>query len=601
MPGYFDDSFIQQVREAVDIVEVISGHVTLKQRRPGDWWAPCPFHGEKTASFHVLVDRGMFHCFGCGRGGNVISFLMEMEGLSFVEAIKSLAERAGLEIPQRFSNAEAGRTATDRDRIFQANLLAAGWFHERLTASRRTPEAGRALEYLQSRGLSLDLIKRFQIGWAESGWDGLVKWSQQRGVAGSTLTSAGLALRRKDESGFIDRFRARVMFPIHNLSGKPVAFGGRRIDGITPDQDLAKYVNTNDTAVFRKGDQLYGLNIARDSIRRLGYAYLVEGYTDLLALNRAGADNTVASLGTALTKNQSGLLSRFTGRVHIVYDNDQAGRDASLRAAGVLTQAGLEVRIVKLPEGQDPDSLLRSAGPGAVSETLNQHQSLVQFHLEVSGALQTITMDAKIQAARSILENIALTSDPVRRELLLGELSASLDLRREALDQVLAQLKTQPSEAVAIITDKVELKFSPECIPERDLLRALLTQPDLGPDAIAAYSVEKIRHPALREIYRCFEQAAIKGKVVEAQALSDRFDDPALRAFIADAALTGRDYTDSDAGEWLKGCLNQLKKRDLRDRCKELENLISKASKTGQPVRDYFKELVEISHQLDTL
>ena len=352
MANLYDNSFTDRVRDTVNIVEVISDYVNVKQVSGGDFLGLCPFHNEKTPSFRIHPEQGFYKCFGCGRGGNVFTFIMEMEGLSFPEALKTLAEKAGLELPEQVTDPNYQKQRNEREKLFHAMQRAANWFHSRLTGgiSKANPttfkpisENGqKALKYLLDRGIDSNIITRYQIGWAESEWDGLVKAAQKSGVQGQLLVQAGLGHQKRDGQGFVDKFRARIMFPILNLAGKPVAFGGRRVDGITQDSENAKYINSPETTVYHKSEHLYGLYNSREFIRQQDAVYVVEGYTDLLALVQAEVNNVVASLGTAFTPTQARLIRRFTKNVFIVYDSDVAGIEAAVRAANILVQSGLE-------------------------------------------------------------------------------------------------------------------------------------------------------------------------------------------------------------------------------------------------------------------
>ncbi len=596
MPGYIEDNDIEKVREAVDIAEVVRGYVNLKQKRPGDWWGTCPFHHEKTASFHVMSDRGMFHCFGCGKGGNVFSFLMEMEGISFFDAVRTLAERAGIQL-KISQHPDAGKKSDAKDGLYHVNRLAETWFHNNLVKKGRSREAARAYEYLFERGITPDIIERYKLGWAETGWDGLVKHAGRSGVKENLLVEAGLALRRKDGQGNIDRFRARIMFPIHNLSGKAVAFGGRFLDGVTPNEDPAKYINTSETAVYHKGDQLYGLFTARDTIRKTGFSYLVEGYTDLLALVQAGLLNSVASLGTALTQTQARLLKRFCSKVIVVYDSDTAGLTAARRAADMLTLAGIEVSLVILPDEEDPDSLLRTGGADLLTKTLRNDLSFVQFHLRTSLPLGTelsaISQADKITAARSLLETIRNIRDPLQRDLLLSELADMLVIRREALDKALQMLRT-PSFSQDEAIDKTRLNVPKENIAERDLLKALLGHPELIRQFIDNLQSEMFNTPPLKAIYLALEYTNLQGEQLEPVSLPDRFNDPAVRAFIAEAVVSGRSDDVDTAQNEIKGCLTRLHQRDRRSKISRIEQKIYLAQKEGLPTRNLMKELLEL-------
>jgi len=598
MAGYFDEADLERVRQAIDIAELIGGYVSLKRRGQGDFWGQCPFHSEKSASFHVRTDRGMYHCFGCGKGGNVFSFLMEVERLSFNEAVRFLAEKAGVPLPERQATPGNAAASSERDRLFIANSVAERWFHERLAKTPRSREAEKALEYLSGRGINLEIINRFKIGFSEVDWEGLVKYASRSGVGGDALAEAGLANRRKDGSGFFDRFRARVMFPIQSLSGKAIAFGGRRIEGITPEEDQAKYVNSPETAIYRKGEHLYGLYTAREEIRRAQTAYLVEGYIDLLALVQAGILNGVASLGTALTENQAKLIGRFTGRVIVVYDGDTAGINAAVRAADVLTVAGIEVRMAPLPEGEDPDSLLRKLGAEALKATLERNQSFVQFRLAAAGAKGGMGQNELLTISRSLLETIQSVRDALQRDLLISELSDRTGLRREALDSVVRVARPRAEE---LPPTKEGLVVGSDEVAEQGLLKEVIGTPHLIPEAMESITPEHFTNPLLKSLYLALEEAFLSGGTTHVAALSDRIADPMLKAFIAEAALARENVDPEKAGEGVRDCIRTLIRRELLRRRSELKNMLRDALETGAETRPINIELNDLNRQINSL
>jgi DNA primase len=602
LPGLFDDSDIERVRHAIDIADVIGGYVNLKRKAQGDWWGVCPFHGEKTPSFHVRSDRGMFHCFGCGKGGNVFTFLMEMEGVSFAEAVRTIADRAGVPLPEKMFSPEAQKQRSERDKLYQANSFAVNWFHTRLiggSSNLRSPEAERALEYLTRRGINLDIICRFQIGWAETSEDALVAAAAAANIGGHTLAQAGLALRHRDREGFQDRFRSRIVFPIHNLSGKPVAFGARRVDGITPAEDDAKYINTSETAIYNKGETLYGLHLAREEIRRSGYACLVEGYTDLLALIQAGIGNSVASLGTSFTPMQAQLLHRFTNRINVVYDNDSAGITAGMRAADILTMSGLEVHLIRLPNGEDPDTLLQKGGAEMLRQTLEQQISFVKFRIETAGITQSLSQTDRIAAARDLLDIIRVCNDrnPTQAELLIWELAELTGIRREALDRALSGVK-QRSLDIPTATPKPGLSVSPDQIAERELLHALIGHRELRAECLEEIGADQITHPTLRQLFILIERAHLRGESLDPAALPDQFNDPAVRSFVAEATLSGSDTLLEDARNEVRGCISLLRQRELQRRIADLEDRIRATPSDGKSYSTLKRELSDMKKQL---
>ncbi|HOP36412.1 MAG TPA: DNA primase, partial [Syntrophales bacterium] len=328
MGGYIPDEKIEEIRSRADILEIVSEFVTLRKRGKS-YTGLCPFHGEKTPSFTVNVDRQIFHCFGCGEGGNVIRFLMKINNLSFPEAVRSLAVKVGVDLPEREFRKER-KEPGKREKLLQANRLAAGYFRDALNG----PEGDRARTYLASRGIGAEALSRFSIGYARDGWHFLKDALGKEAVPAGIAEEAGL-LVRKDRDWHYDRFRDRIMFPVLDLNGNVVAFGGRLLGNGEP-----KYLNSPETPVYTKGRVLYGLYDTKEDIRRADRAILVEGYMDLIALWEGGIRHVVASLGTALTREQVLILRRFTKNVVLLFDPDQAGRHAAERSLKLFLEEG---------------------------------------------------------------------------------------------------------------------------------------------------------------------------------------------------------------------------------------------------------------------
>lgn len=606
MSGYIDDTVVEKVRNAINIAEVIGGYINLKRKGQGDYWGRCPFHQEKTASFHVRPDRGMFHCFGCGKGGNVFTFLMEIEGVSFSEAVKMLAERVGIEIKTTVDTKSSAQVRNHKDMLFQATEIAESWFHNNLLKTNRSKEATTAYNYLINRGLTPEMILKYRLGWAESGWDGLIQYAERKGVKGSILAEVGLASQRKDKTGFVDRFRARIIFPIQNLSGKPIAFGARRLDGVTPDDDEAKYINSPESVVYSKGNNLYGLFTARESIRKTGHAWMVEGYTDLLALIQAGLDNSVASLGTALTIDQAKLINRFTSKVIVVYDSDEAGQNAAKRSADVLTQAGLDARMVILPAGEDPDSLLQREGKDLLIETLKHDLSFVEFYLTTTlkkqgrDSLHEADNAEKLSAARSLMEIIQNIPSAGQRDLLKAELAQTIGIQPHALESELNRFRTRFAEQDDAVSDQ-RLNVPPDAVPERDLLKSLLAQPQLIAEKLPELSSDMFSFQPLKSIYTTLEKAILKGERIEMSSLPERFNDPRIRSFIAEAILPGYDETIDDARNTIKAALKLIQLRELKRQYSDLERRIQIAARDGKPLRDLMLESRELTMKMQDL
>jgi DNA primase len=408
------DELVEEIRSANDIVDVISERIPVK-KAGRNYKAVCPFHQEKTPSFNINPERQIYHCFGCGAGGNVITFLMEYEKMGFLDAVRELAERAGIRLPDRTGPGEG-----DDDPIFRANAMALEYFRRSLRSERGS--AARA--YLEGRGLTEETVETFALGYAPAGWDGLLSEARERSFAPDALEEAGLAIRREG-GGHYDRFRDRIIFPLLLSKTRVVGFGGRALG----DQD-PKYLNSPETRVYHKGRYLYGLWSARPVIRGSREAILVEGYMDVIALHEAGFTNTIASAGTALTPEQAKAISKYADKVFVAYDGDEAGLRAATRAAETLVALGLKVRIASFPGGKDPDSYVREAGAGALRERLEGALDFIDFMVRVS---PSSTADERERVARRLIETVARVEDPLKADLMLEKIADALSIRRAAV------------------------------------------------------------------------------------------------------------------------------------------------------------------------
>ncbi len=399
---------VEEIKSRIDIVELVGRYVTLKPAG-SHFKGRCPFHPDDTPSLHVSPEKGLWHCFGCHAGGDAIGFLMKIEKLSFPEALSRLAAELGIELR---------REGEGRARLLQVNAEAGRFFAHEL----RRPSGKKARDYLLGRGLPEDAWDRYRLGYAPEGWDGLLRALGRLGV--EALRELGLVV--PGERGYYDRFRDRVMFTIADDQGRPIAFAGRSLAGDP------KYLNVPNTPLFTKGTVLYGLDLARDAIRASGRAVLVEGYTDVISFQRAGIGETVGSMGTALTEAQARLLARYTDRVVIAYDRDAAGEASALRGLAILRGAGLRVDVALLPPDEDPDSLVRSHGPGAAREVLSSTLPFHQFFVEALASRHDLsTVEGKERAlaeAKGFWPEIR--SLPLQHELA-RELASLLDLREE--------------------------------------------------------------------------------------------------------------------------------------------------------------------------
>lgn len=415
------ETVLNQIQDRLDIVEIISSYVPLKNAGR-NFKANCPFHHEKTPSFMVNPDKQIFHCFGCGVGGNIFSFVMKQERKDFREAVEMLAERAGVEIPK--DRMVDPKTAERQSQYAKANELAAEFYHNVLLKNK---ESQKAREYLTRRGLSPETIAEFRLGFAPESWDALGEAMKGR-IADAVLEKLGLAIAKK-EGGQYDRFRNRVMFPILDQKGAVVAFGGRVMDDSVP-----KYLNSPESEIYVKGRHLYGLFQARKAVRDLDSVIVVEGYMDLIACHQAGVRNVVASLGTALTSEQVRLIRRHTKNVIMLYDADKAGEAATLRGLELFLEEGLEVKIVRLAAGHDPDSFIKEFGAARFREALANAQTLFEYKTALlKGRYDAKTLEGKVKIANEMVTLFTKVRNEILRAEWVKQLAKELSLSEDAL------------------------------------------------------------------------------------------------------------------------------------------------------------------------
>ncbi len=426
MKGLIPEEVIDEVRASSDIVNVVSDYVRLRKQGT-NYVGLCPFHNEKTPSFMVSGDKQIFRCFGCGEGGNVFSFIMKFDKLSFPEAVRLLANRAGITIPEEDDPAKNARMK-EVNEAFEINELVKD-FYQYILINHQV--AGEARSYLKKRGLTGETIDKFQIGFAPPSWDSLLKFLNKKGFAPEKLEKLGLVLARsKGKPGFYDRFRNRVMFPIWDIRGKVVGFGGRVLDDSVP-----KYLNSPETVLFNKSHLLYGINKAAESIRRNDQVIIVEGYLDVITCHQSGISNVVASLGTAFTREQGKLLLRYSQEVVMAYDADAAGIHATMRGWQLLDDLGCRVRIVSIPDGKDPDEFIRVHGAEEFTRVIRQNaQSLSEFNTDrAMEKYDMATLEGKFKIASEVIPSIKNISNEIEKNEAIMKLAQRLHLSPEAV------------------------------------------------------------------------------------------------------------------------------------------------------------------------
>ena len=514
------ESFLEELTARSDIVETVSGYVTLN-KKGNNYWGLCPFHNEKTPSFSVAPDKQIYYCFGCHKGGGVINFIMEVEGLPFPDAVRMLAQRAGMEVPEE----EGGRDSRRRrERLLELNKETARWFHANLS----DPVAAHAVEYLRGRALSPRTVKNFGLGFAPGEWDGLIRAMTQKGFSKAELLEAGLVVRNQNGRVY-DRFRNRVMFPIIDIRGEVIGFGGRVMDDSTP-----KYLNSPDTPVFNKSRNLFAMNIAKKS--KQGRVILTEGYMDTISLHQAGFDCAVASLGTSLTQEHAQLLSRYTKEAVIAYDGDGAGVAAAQRAITILEKTGLKVKVLRMRGAKDPDEFIKKYGREAFGALLDQSENHIVYRLLQVQQKYDLTVDEQKTAyLQEAADLVAGLTSPVEREIYGAKAAEAADFSSDAMSREVERRRKQRTWKARKQQERRDLTPSLQLQPEQrgmryenlrsaraeeGVLRLMMLDPTLFRQA-EGLEPEHFSSPLLGRVYGLLRRRYGEGKSLQPAALSE--------------------------------------------------------------------------------
>jgi DNA primase len=563
MPGFFSPELIDRIRDASDIVDVISDYVPLKKRGK-NYLGLCPFHSEKDPSFTVTPQKQIFYCFGCGEGGNVIHFLMKHEKLSFPEAIELLAKKANIPLPKEsWREKQSGLS----DKLYYANQVANEYFVKSLYWE---APGKSARQYLRKRGFESETLKIFSLGFAPPEWEGVLRFAQTKDIKPEILTQAGLTIPRTEGKGSYDRFRKRITFPVFNLSGKIVGFGGRVLD----DKDEPKYLNSPETPIYQKGRILYGLNLSKEEIRQKGSAILVEGYVDLITLYQAGIKNVVASSGTAFTSDQAHLLARYAEKVYLFFDADSAGQSATFRSVDLLFSEGLEVFVVTLSPGEDPDSYVRKFGNKAVEDKINQAKSFIDFKCESLGKdFSQLSMREQETVIRDLAETAKKITDDIRRNLFIKKVAQVFKVNESLIFKLVGKKLTsadrRPLSAAKKVNDDSTL-IGQEKI-ERGILRILMEDHKLLKNVSGKLHPEDFSLTEHREI---FEVVKTEKKATPA-GLMDKTDNEKTKELIAQIATL--DLGPAEPSVLLADYLKALDKMKIDRRMKTLKDEIKTA------------------------
>jgi DNA primase len=585
----YPQTFIDDLRRQADIVRVVGDYVTLK-KKGANWMACCPFHQEKTPSFSVNPSKNIFYCFGCSKGGSVFNFVMEVEGLSFPEAVKVVAEKAGVPLPELVDDKRFETKRKEADEVVQLN----GWaleFWERHLAE-ETAEARAAREYVEGRGLEQETVKTFRLGYAPNSWDALGIYLKSKGATIGQIERSGLVVK-KEQGGYYDRFRGRLIFPVIDAQGRAVAFGARAI----AKGDEPKYLNSPETAAYTKGRHLFGLNVTRDEIRRKKFAILVEGYLDLIVPFQHGVRNVVASLGTALTAEQAKLLNRFARKVVVNYDGDRAGINAAKRAIEVLLPDDFEVKVLVLPDGADPDEFVRAHGADEYHRRRGQAVPHMQFVLDEATRERSLRNPAqKAEAVEEVLPFVRAVRNPIQKREYFDMAMDALrveekGLRRDLWKAAGARDPKTDAAAAADLKRKVVLAETPEMtVAERRLLELLFHDEELRRELLPRIAEADYENLPSASVFNALLSLQTRGEKVDSVSVGKLTEgDPAAANIIGLVLIYEPERAEGEATDAFlpeaESCLLTLRLMSYDRRIRELAAEIAAADRAGREAR----------------
>ncbi len=560
--GRIPQEIIDQILDRLDIVEVVSEYIQLK-KAGRNFKANCPFHNEKTPSFIVSAEKQIYHCFGCHAGGNVIGFVMQYEKMEFPEAVKMLAERAGVELP-KYEKADDAATSL-ASQLYELNNLAAGFYQDYL----RSDKGKKALDYMKKRGLSSENLSEFRIGYAPEGWEVFTSYATARKIAPALLRKAGLTIPSEKGKGDYDRFRGRITFPIFNERGSIVAFGARVMDSSLP-----KYINSPETLVYNKSNILYGLNFAKRGIREKGYAIIVEGYLDVIIPFQYGVTNVVATSGTALTQRQASMLKKYTDTAVMVFDADQAGESASLRGLDIFIENGMKVKVATLPKGEDPDSFVRKNGKEGFEKITESAKGLFDYKLDLLigklGAKEIAGIVDEMLPTIARVENEVVKSDYLKKlseRLGVHEASLRYEMGKVRLDYSYRYEEQAKVDRASHNWRGSEVHLLGLAITDKKMFQRIETE--LGLDKFRDSSVRKVMI-LVRDLFAGGQNRINPGKLLS------RLENEKTAKAAAVQAIAKADIT-RDPEKALVDCMYSLRKENREEELKGLTIRLKKA------------------------
>ncbi len=589
--GLIPDDVIGQVIDRTDIAELIAGYIPLK-KAGRNFKALCPFHHEKTPSFVVTPDKQIFHCFGCGVGGNALSFVMKHERMEFVEAVRFLADKAGIVIPE---DRPVDKAKEDlRQVVARANVIAVEYFHENLISGKED-EVKAAREYLKGRKIGPECAKQFSLGYAYDSWDGLTNVLRKKGLSDQFIEKSGLAVRKEGKRTIYDRFRGRVIFPIFDQRGRPVAFGARALKK----EDKAKYINSSETPVYVKGQHLYGFNWAKEEIASRDQVIVVEGYMDFLRPFYAGVKNVAASLGTALTQDQIRLIRRYTKNVVMLFDMDTAGQMATLRSLDLLLAEDMDVRVATLADGKDPDLFILNHGVEAFRKSIEAAQGLFDFKMKrLMSQYNVRTIEGRGKICQEIIPTIDKIPSEVVRDGYARELAARLNVKEDVVlkerQRILGKI---PARMEGVQENSQRAGQKTVHADEQCLLKLMLLDPKWVAAAREVLEPREFRDRTVRLVIEKAYDLFEKGKEVSAASLVSCFEDEGTRSFVT-ASAQEDGTVKGDRQRIFKDCIGKIRSSRQKTELQRLREEMQQAERSGdeqrlQKSRNEFNTLIK--------
>lgn len=598
------EEMIEQIRSANDVVDVISEYVQLT-KRGRNWFGLCPFHGEQTPSFSVTQDKQIFHCFGCGAGGNAITFVMDIEQIPFQEAVSKLGARVGIELEVEPSTISLEPVSKEESHMKEAHTFAMDYYHHLLL---NTEEGEQALLYLEERGFSKALIEQYGIGWALPGWDSLTTLLARKGFDLAEMEKCGLIIRKENKDEYFDRFRERIMFPIKNEFGHVIGFSGRVLK---KDSQDAKYMNSPESPIFQKSKILYNLDVARPIIRKKRKVIVMEGFMDVMAAAKAGITNTVGTMGTSLTQQHVSKLKRLTDSVIICYDGDSAGWEAAKRASELLMSENVKTEIALLPDQLDPDDYVKTYGPEAFqTQIIDRPHAYLAFMMMAARKNKNFQYENDtLQYVQEVLEHLIVKSSPLERDLYIRQLSKETNISEDAIYQQfrkiegksLRQQSKPSSKKMEEMTPVKNKKIQAIDRAEKLLLSHMLHQAEIVDQIHQDHGLHVFIHDPYEAIF-----VRLIGFYDEfAQADTHRFleslNDNELRKLVMEATLTERDP--EHAREEVSDCLRQINKHriELQIQLKMHESKEAEKLQDMKRALEIAREIIDLKKSLSTL